>query len=275
MLRKFWWLSVLSLTIAGPLTAAKAADMPLKAPAPAAPAAYDWSGIYIGGNVGGGWSQNEVSDPGLGFLGTILGVPATQTTNSSGFLGGVQAGANYQIGRLVVGGEIDWDWSGINGTNTSALAPLIAILPPANALNRSITANTDWTGTATTRIGIAHDHWLFYGKAGAAWAHTNYTDTWTISGPGVPAGLNPFFSGTGASTRTGWTVGTGLEYAFWNNWSAKLEYDYMNFGSPTTAINGTVLPSVIGLPFSAAIQNNQSINEVKFGLNYKIMPNFW
>jgi outer membrane immunogenic protein len=275
MLCKFWWLSVVSLAIAGPLSTANAADMPLKAPA-MAPAAYDWSGIYIGGNVGGGWAQNEISDPGLGIVGTLLGVPVTQTTNSSGFLGGVEAGANYQIGKLVVGTEVDWDWTGINGTGTSALSSPLLVLPPGVAINRSLGANTDWTGTATTRIGIAHDHWLFYGKVGAAWAHTKYTDNWNVTGAMLPAGINPLFSGTGSSTRTGWTVGTGIEYAFWNSWSAKLEYDYMNFGSPTTTINGTILPaSGFGIPFSAGLQNNQQISEVKFGLNYKIMPNFW
>jgi len=269
VLRNFWWLGALSLAIAGPLSPADAADLPLKAPAAVAPAAYNWSGLYIGGNIGGGWAQNEISDPGLGFLGTLLGVPVTQTTNSSGFLGGVQAGTNYQIGKLVVGVEADWDWSNINGTNSTAFTSGFI---PGLAITRSLGANTDWTGTATTRIGIAHDHWLFYGKAGAAWAHTNYTDTWTAPGLGA---LGPLFSGTGSSTRTGWTVGTGIEYAFWNNWSAKLEYDYMNFGSPTTAINGTILPGVVGIPFSAGLQNNQQINEVKFGLNYRIAPNFW
>jgi opacity protein-like surface antigen len=81
-------------------SSAFAADMPLKA-APPPVLAYDWSGIYIGGVIGGGWATHDVSDPGLGILGTLVGVPVIQTTNSSGFIGGVEGGDRYQFGKLV------------------------------------------------------------------------------------------------------------------------------------------------------------------------------
>ncbi len=250
-----------TLLIAAGMTApAVAADMPVKA-APM-PAAFDWSGIYVGGHVGGGWATSDISDPGLGIIGgLLLNVPVIQTTNSSGFLGGGQIGSNYQIGKLVVGWEGDASWSRINGTSTSTFVPLGG----GGSFSRALAANTDWTATLTTRIGIAHDHALFYGKAGTAIAHTNYTDNWTAN----PGG--PFFSGTGSETRQGWTTGVGIEYAFAQNLSFKAEYDYMNFGSRTAAINGTI----IGAPFSAGIQNNLQINVVKAGLNFRVMPNFW
>ena len=60
---------------------AMAADMPLRAVAPVG--VYDWSGMYIGGVLGGAWATNDISDPGLGVLGTLVGVPVIQTTNSS------------------------------------------------------------------------------------------------------------------------------------------------------------------------------------------------
>jgi outer membrane immunogenic protein len=252
--------SVSSLLVAASMNAASAADMPLKAPAPSG--TYDWSGIYFGGNIGGGWSRNDFSDPGLGFFGTLLGVPVEQTVNSSGFLGGFQAGTNYQIGKLVVGTEADADWSDINGSSTTVFGP---IAPPI-VFNRTLGAKTDWTATVTTRLGIAHDRWMIYGKAGAAWENTKYTDNWTVPGFGA------VFSGSGGETRTGWTVGSGIEYAFWNNWSAKLEYDYMNFGSNTATISGVIAPAT---PANFGVQNNQQISEVKFGINYKLMPNFW
>jgi outer membrane immunogenic protein len=261
-----------SAVLVASLSSATAADLPFKAPPVVAPVAYDWSGVYFGGNIGGGWSSNDFSDPGLAIVGTLLGVPVTQTVNSSGFLGGAQVGTNYQIGKLVVGVEGDWDWSRINGGNTTAFGPFLA--PPI--LNRTLTADTDWTATATTRIGFAHDNWLFYGKAGGAWEHTKYSDTWAL-GPGLgPLSGFPLFTGTGSQTRPGWTVGTGVEYAFWNNWSAKLEYDFMDFGSNTDTISGRILPTVFGgIPASFGVQNNQQISEVKFGINYKFMPNFW
>jgi outer membrane immunogenic protein len=117
---------------------ALAADMALKA-APA-PTAYDWSGTYIGGFIGGGWATNDFSDPGLGFLGTLLNVPITQTANNSGFIGGVEVGSNYQIGKLVIGVEADWAGGDINGTNTTSFSPLGV---PGAVINRAIGANTN------------------------------------------------------------------------------------------------------------------------------------
>ncbi|MGP0090781.1 MAG: outer membrane protein [Xanthobacteraceae bacterium] len=252
---------LVALGVAG---SAMAADLPVYTKAPPPPPGYDWSGLYVGGHIGGGWGSNDFSDPGLGVVGTLLGVPVVQTTKSSGFLGGVQGGYNYQIGRLVIGAEADFSWAGIDGTNATTFSPAFFPL----SVTRSLTANTDWTGSATTRIGVAHDRVLFYAKAGAAWAHTNYTDNWAAFGI-------PVFTGTGSETRVGWTVGTGVEWAVWNNWSAKLEYDYMNFGNQTTTIAGTVLPGIVSFPASFGVQNYQQVSELKFGINYKFMPGFW
>src|ERR1700680_3592562 len=103
-----------------------AADMPLKAPPPVL--AYDWSGFYIGGVIGGGWARTDPSDPGLGLIGTLLGVPVVQTTDSSSFIGGIEGGDRYQFGKLVIGWEADMVGGHTNGStnNTSrgALIPL-------------------------------------------------------------------------------------------------------------------------------------------------------
>jgi outer membrane immunogenic protein len=92
-----------------------AADMPLKAPPPVL--AYDWSGFYLGGVIGGGWTRTDTSDPGLGVIGTLLNVPVVQTTDSSGFIGGIEGGDRYQFGKLVVGWEADMTWGNMNGTS--------------------------------------------------------------------------------------------------------------------------------------------------------------
>jgi outer membrane immunogenic protein len=97
-----------------------AADMPLKA-APSPVLAYDWSGMYIGGVIGGGWATSDSSIPGLGIIGTLAGVPVIQTTTSSGFIGGVEGGDRYQFGKLVIGWEADITWGGVNGTSTTIL----------------------------------------------------------------------------------------------------------------------------------------------------------
>jgi outer membrane immunogenic protein len=147
---KFTFLAGVAVTaiMAG---SAFAADMPLKAPPPVL--AYDWSGMYIGGVIGGGWATHDVSDPGLGVLGTLVGVPVIQTTNSSGFIGGVEGGDRYQFGKLVIGWEADITWGGVNGTSTSSFgAPLL----PPGIISRTMTADTNWVGTAVSTVGIAH-----------------------------------------------------------------------------------------------------------------------
>jgi len=248
----------------------QAADLPLKAaPRAVAPApGFDWSGIYIGAHIGGGWATNDISDPGLGIIGVLLGVPPVQTTDSSGILGGLQAGWNYQIGRLVLGTEVDFSWADVNGSSTSTFAAGIA--GPGTSISRTLTANTDWMGTATVRLGYASNRWMVYSKAGAAFAHTNYTSNWIGNG----AGGAVLFVGAGDQTAVGWTVGVGAEYAFWNNWSAKLEYDFMDFGSKTVTVNG-VIGGAGGLPAAFGIVNEQTISQVKFGVNYRFMPLVW
>jgi outer membrane immunogenic protein len=237
-----------------------AADMPVKAPPPAYPA-YDWGGMYIGGVIGGAWGETDSSDPNFGILGARVGVPVVQPTFSSGFIGGVEGGLRYQLGKLVVGTEADITWGSVNGTSTTNWVPL-------GVLSRSISADTNWIATATSSIGIAHNNWLIYTKAGVAYAHTNYTDSWV--GGGIP-----LFTGADSENRVGWTVGAGIEWAICNNWSVKAEYDYLDFGNQTVAINGTVLPGIVNFPASFGMENAQHINQFKAGLNWRILPNFW
>jgi outer membrane immunogenic protein len=246
-----------------------AADMPVKAPPPVL--AYDWSGFYIGGVIGGAWERTDTSDPGLGIIGTLLNVPVVQTTTGSGFIGGVEGGDRYQFGKLVVGWEADMTWGGVNGTSTTTFSP-IGVPPGIFNLTRSINTNTNWTGTAVSTLGIAHDRWLIYGKAGVAWEHTNYTDNWTANLIGI---VFPAFTGTGSENRVGWTVGTGVEWAIWNNWSVKAEYDYLDFGNRNVAINGTILPTVFPIPASFGTSDTSHVNQFKAGLNWHIAPNIW
>jgi outer membrane immunogenic protein len=101
------------------------------------------------------------------------------------------------------------------------------------------------------------------------YAHTNFTDNWTFAG-GFPA-----FSGTGTTSRIGWTAGTGVEWALWTNWSLKAEYDYLDFGTRAVAINGTVLPTVANFPVSTGLQDTTHINQFKAGLNWHFLSDFW
>jgi outer membrane immunogenic protein len=177
-----------------------------------------------------------------------------------------------QLGKLVVGWEADIIWGDVSGTSTTTFSP---IGTPANLFNltRSFTTNNTWMATSVSTIGIAHDRWLIYGKAGIAYTHVNYTDNWI--GGGAILGTFPAFAGTGSENRVGWTVGTGVEWAIWNNWSVKAEYDYIDFGNRNVAINGSILPGIANFGASFGTQNTQHINEFKAGVNWHFLPSFW
>ncbi len=196
--------------------------------------------------------------------------PGQQAIANSGFLGGLQAGWNYQVQRLVLGTEVDFSWTRLNGTNSAAL-----LSKNPNVSDTETDGNTtNWIGSATTRLGIARDTLLLYGKAGAAWANNSYS----LNHAGVYYGLSPplGFAATTNDTRVGWTVGTGLEWAFARNWTAKIEYDYMDFGTATENFAGTVVCVTFACPAPANIAVNvkETISEVKLGINYKFDPGF-
>ena len=154
-----------------------AADLAVKAVAPAP--VYNWSGVYIGGVIGGGWSTHDVSDQALGPL---LGAPYAQGIAASGMIGGVDGGARYQLGKLVVGVEGDMTWGNLNGTNANAFGP------DSFTVSRAITADTKWTATAAATFGTLLDPAvLLYGKAGIAFANTGYTDSWAVPGMFSPS----------------------------------------------------------------------------------------
>src|SRR5208282_842494 len=120
---------------------------------------------------------------------------------------------------LVVGVEGDFDWTGLKGSGI-------------DSRGNSINTETEWTSTATARIGAAFDRLLVYGKGGVALAHD------LIS-------LNDIAGGTANTdlTRVGWTAGAGLEYALDRNWTAKIEYDYLGFGSEALNLPTPTFPA--------------------------------
>ena len=201
---------------------------------------FSWTGCYLGGHMGGGWGRKTVSAPELAPGISITG-------NTSGFLGGGQVGCNYQFApNLVIGIEGDGSAADIKGDATTTV---LGITGTAHA-------KTDWIASVTGRIGWAWDRWLLYAKGGAAWAGDKYS-----------ADIPQFNEHLEASeTRTGWTVGAGLEWAFWDNWSAKLEYDFYDFGTRSVTFTGTINGFSEEAP---GIDVKQRISAVKFGINYR------
>ena len=152
---------------------------------------YDWSGFYLGINGGGGWGRSNWSANNTGF-----GVNGGQVGGTFGY--------NRQFGNFVFGVEGDVDWSGLNGTGTSAGCP------------GGCSTSETWLSTVRGRIGYSFDRVMPYATGGLA--------------VGDIRASMPGFAG-GTSTNAGWTLGGGVEFALPGNWSAKAEYLRVDLGS--------------------------------------------
>jgi outer membrane immunogenic protein len=234
---------------------ALAADLPPPPPAPRAPATYipvappyNWTGFYIGGNLGAGFTSGSFSDSALSTF--------TQTSSTT-FLGGGQVGVNYEFwGGVVIGAEAMFDWAPNNGNTFTATNTT----PGGAATTASATINNRWLTTATGKLGYAWDRVLLYGKGGGAWVGQSNSNV-TIGG--AP------FATTSSSNNFGWTAGVGVEWAFWGTWSARAEYDYVGLNNQTFT-----LPTTAPAPFTSDIisSKSRSINMVTAGVNYKFGP---
>ena len=178
-----------------------AADAPVyrKGPAPAAAAVLNWTGCYVGGNIGGVWGKSNIIIPAY---------PDNFDIDMSSITAGGQLGCNWQApgSNFVLGIEGDWSWMNLDKTQ----------LIPTNAPEQYRT-KWDWTASIRGRIGFAAANSLWYVTGGPAWAHLA---TAHFAFGGVAS------STTVSGTHTGWTIGGGFEHAFAPNWIFGIEYLY-------------------------------------------------
>jgi outer membrane immunogenic protein len=228
------------------LMAANAADVPPYArpvaPPVYLPPAFSWTGFYIGPNLGGAWSQRNLTD-------TLLGLSISNVNEKGAFIGGGQLGFNYQFGNFVLGIEADFD--GVATTHS----PGTGVVGPAFGTIQ-VTSNNRWITTLAGRFGVTNDTWLFYGKVGGGWVGSdNLTITNTVTGASI--------TGLTDNTNSGWLAGGGIEGALAPNWSVKIEYDYIGLNGRTfTVPPGTFLA---GDTFTTS---NPNVQMVKVGANY-------
>jgi outer membrane immunogenic protein len=216
--------------------AAQAADLPTtKGPPPTpvfVPPPFTWTGFYIGLNAGGIFTSGSRSatlfDPVAGdFLNSSFS--GGLGSGHDGFIGGGQAGYNWQTGAFVLGVVTDFDGTTISKTFNSTSAPFGVPGPFFNdALTVNAKASLDWLGTTRARVGFVvtpDNRLMIYGTGGVAYGGGSSHFSIFDNNNGI------FFNGSPSSTRVGWTVGAGVEYAFTNNWTIGAEYLYADLGS--------------------------------------------
>jgi outer membrane immunogenic protein len=219
-------------------------DMRFKAP-PVAPS-FTWTSCYGGGHAGGGWGQKNLTDT-AGVLSPTTGFSAANLDIAGYMLGG-QIGCDYQFAPNWVLGVEGAVSGGDIGGRTTIPVPLVA--PGDTATFKEA---TDFLMSVTGRVGYAWDRWMLYGKGGVAGAGDKYSAFDVLQN----------YDFEGLENRMGWTAGAGVEWALWEDWSIRLEYDYYGFGTRSV----TFIDSTIALT-SGPENIKQSIQVVTIGLNF-------
>ncbi len=262
--------AVIALVAAGP---AIAADLPLKAPPPAV-SPWTWSGFYIGGHGGYGWSRNSLSSTDDPFFFGKFPNFGPVGFDSKGWLAGVHAGANWQASKIVGGLEIDLSATGIKGSSSAAVGPVPNFFGQASGFaNQS--GKFEWLGSARGRLGVlVTPDVMLYGTGGLAWTDYVHNENLLNTRNFLPPFAPPFvtdgsFSNTSyANWRFGWVAGVGGEMRlFKSNWIGRLEYLHYDFGSSDT--------SPASMYYSGPWPRNGghlTADVVRAGLSYKFDP---
>jgi outer membrane immunogenic protein len=215
------------------------------------PAIYDWTGIYVGGHIGGGILTDSVSQNGVSASPNATNLTGSGNLSPAGVIGGGQLGANYEIAPWVIGIEGSWTDSGVQG-NTLIGVGSTAIVPPPVIGQERFTSNDLWVAAVAGRVGYAANNWLFYAKAGGAWLHVTYTEDLLAAPTPVTVSTQNI-----RDNRTGFTVGAGIEFGLVENLSGKIEYDFYDFGSKN--YNFVITP----------VSVSSSLHALTVGLNYR------
>jgi outer membrane immunogenic protein len=268
-MKKILLASVAAVLLAG---AANAADLPRRtAPAPMAPIVavplFTWTGFYVGVNAGYGFGNNNNGGDAFAPAGTFTaaGLPATNGTffsgdggRNDGFLGGAQIGYNYQFGMFVAGVEADLQYIDLNrnGNGNGGFATFVGTgaLPAGFVYNGGV-SGLDYFGTVRARLGVAFDRVLVYATGGFAYGGGDNNNSFS-------------YYGSNNNSRGGYAVGGGVEYAFTNNLTAKLEGLYVNLDRNRNDVLGV---DGAGRIYTVAGRNNRDndFGLVRVGVNFK------
>jgi outer membrane immunogenic protein len=279
-------------------TPAFAADMPVKAPPVVPVVLYSWTGFYVGGNGGYSWGRANADltettvTTTSATITTLAGTPVASATvvgapvinagsgraNMNGWLGGFQAGYNYQVSRWVWGVEGDLQITGERG-GTAICFPATALCGGGTVASGTADYSLRWFGTLRGRAGVAFDRILLYATGGLAVGEikADYTDS-IAAGAVAPGAIATVSSRV---TRVGWVAGAGVEGAIRDNWTLKLEYLHVDLGSFNDAAAGVAngsFSAVLGdfrttvtqsTAFNSAFRSRFTDDIIRVGLNYR------
>jgi len=219
----------------GAVLSAQAADQsvprgPSYYPGAYHPTSIDWTGWYVGGQLGGAFGSASWTDPFSGL---------SDNPNPAGLVAGGQVGVNWTRDSFLLGVEADFAWTGLNGS-------------AGDAAGFVHTVHSHWLSLVTTRVGYAFGPYLLYAKGGGAFASERNEVVNRITGQTADSGT---------ATQVGWTVGGGFEYAIDPHWSARVEYDFVDLPSHDIVMHGPLgsLPANVDL----------TIHKVVGGINYR------
>ncbi|MEA2880356.1 MAG: outer rane immunogenic protein [Hyphomicrobiales bacterium] len=292
------FLGTLSALVLSAPIAAVAADLPprplpVKAPV-MAPVVYNWTGFYIGGNVGYSFGRDPYEVAGTSTIRTrtfrAFGTPAETltsdvtaagpgfvgagTANIDGGVAGGQIGYNWQTSAWVFGLETDAQWTGQRGSTSFCLT----VGCPVGGFVANADYKLQWFGTARARAGLLVDpRVLLYVTGGAAYGQVKADYASGILGL-------PLVGSSISTTRLGWTIGGGIEAMLSPNWTVKAEYLYVDLGSVASgALGGATTATLANVPqqgfttvvdttFAGAATTRVRDNIVRVGINYHVMP---
>jgi outer membrane immunogenic protein len=252
------------------VTSAQAADLAprtyTKAPVFVDPG-FNWTGFYLGGNIGYSWGRSSDTSSLSNGVGTVL-FSSAGSSNLDGVVGGGQIGYNWQTQNWVWGLEADIQGTDEKGSRgftcgiavcTPPVGGFLALVIPGPAVAVTLNQKIDWFGTVRGRVGIlATPKVLFYATGGLAYGEVATSGT-------IGAALSPFST---TDTKAGYTVGAGIEGAIGGNWTAKLEYLYVDLGRVSGSF-ATTIPALGGGTLVSNYSSRITDNVLRVGVNYK------
>jgi outer membrane immunogenic protein len=230
-------IAAVAITAIAGVGAASAADLPLKAPPKAQEAIYNWTGFYIGAQVGGAWSNYRFDNVNL--------TAESSGQNASSVTGGGHLGYNWQYNTVVFGVEAEFSGTNLRGSTVSVVNPVV-----------TYNDKVDWYGTVVGRLGVALNRTLLYATGGVAFADIR------TSGLNGPNGTIDSFSNT--ANRVGWAAGVGAEYQITPNCIAGLDYKHLQFDK----YNSSGITNTLVLAYTLTGIRDQ-IDQVTARISYK------